>query len=90
MNVRYGPGNSAALLATESVVNRHYLSWKRGEPDPLTPTLDAMYARWLALLPANPLALDWLIHPLPRPAARSQSHRAGRRGRGGQSTYGAA
>jgi hypothetical protein len=75
-----------ALLAIEDIVGKHYRAWQRGEPDPLTPTLDAMYARWRALRPGERLTLDWSVDPLPGPAPRSASHRAGRRGRGARPT----
>jgi hypothetical protein len=72
----------ATLSAVEGVVNGHYLAWKRGEPTPLKPALDAMSARWLALGDSERLALEWPVHPLPGPVARSRSHRARQRGRG--------
>ena len=53
-----------ALVAIESIVNRHNLAWKRGSATPLKPTLDAMYARWLGLPPGERLALEWPVHPL--------------------------
>jgi hypothetical protein len=62
----------ARLMAIEVIVGRHYLAWKRGEPTPLTPSLDVTYARWLALHPGARLALEWPVHPLPR-ARRSTS-----------------
>jgi hypothetical protein len=54
----------AALVAVEGVVNSHYLAWKRGEATPLTPELDVMYARWLALRDGERLALEWPVRPL--------------------------
>src|SRR4051794_10034431 len=80
----------AALVAIEAVVNGHYLAWKRGEPSPLEPALDAMYARWLALRDGERLALEWPVSALPGSASRSHSNRSGRRGRGRQPTRGAA
>jgi hypothetical protein len=53
-----------ALVATESIVNGHYLAWKSGSATPLKPTLDAMYARWLGLHHDERLSLEWSIHPL--------------------------
>lgn len=70
----------AALVAVEGVVNGHYLAWQHGEPTPLRGTLDAMYARWLALAEGERLALEWLVRPLPGPAPRSRPRRVGRRG----------
>ena len=57
----------AALVAVEGVVNGHYLAWQRAEPTPLRATLDAMYARWLALPEGERLALDWPVRPLASP-----------------------
>jgi len=71
----------AALVAVEGVVNGHYLAWQRGEPTPLRGTLDAMYARWLALAEGERLALEWPVQPLPGAETRNRTHRAGRRGR---------
>ena len=70
----------AALVAVEGVVNGHYLAWKRGEATALKPALDAMYAQWLALGDGERLALEWSVHPLPPPLARSHTHRAKQRG----------
>ena len=55
----------AALVAVESVVNGHYLAWQRKEPTPLRPTLDVMYARWIALPEGERLVLEWAVRPLP-------------------------
>ena len=71
----------AALVAVEGVVNGHYLAWKRGEPTPLKPVLDVMYARWLAVCDGERLTLEWPVLSLPGTLARSRSHRAKRRGR---------
>ena len=65
--------HDAALVAVESVVNGHYLAWRRGEATLLKPTLDAMYARWLPLADGTRLALEWPVHPLPDQPARSRS-----------------
>jgi hypothetical protein len=70
----------AALAAVEGVVNGHYLAWQRGGATPLKPTLDAMYARWLALGAGERLALEWPMQPLPGPSARIRPRRSGRRG----------
>jgi hypothetical protein len=80
----------SALVAVEGVVNGHYLAWQRGEPTPLKPTLDAMYARWLALPRSQRVILEWPVNPLPGSAQSSRPRRAGRRGRGRQPTRGAA
>ena len=80
----------AALVAVETIVNGHYLAWKREEPTPLKPLLDAMYARWLALPYGQRLVLEWPINPLPGSPMPTRRHRAGRRGRGRQTTHGAA
>ena len=80
----------AALVSIEDVVDRHYRAWKRGERTPLKPTLDAMYARWLALPRGQRLVLDWPVSPLPGADRQNARHRAGRRGRGRQLTRGAA
>jgi hypothetical protein len=71
-----------ALVATEAIVNSHYLAWKRGEASPLNPALDAMYARWLAVGDGEKLTLEWPVHPLPGGVMTNRRHRAGRRGRG--------
>ena len=71
----------AALAAVESVVNGHHVAWQRGEPTTLRGTLDAMYARWLALAPGDRLTLEWPVQPLPGSVPRGRAHRAGRRGR---------
>lgn len=55
-----------ALMAVEGIVGGHYLAWQRGEATPLAPTLDVMYARWLALKEGERLVLEWPVHPLPR------------------------
>ena len=65
-----------ALVAVEGIVNGHYLAWKRGEPTPLKPALDIMFARWLALGDGERLVLEWPVHPLPGSVARDRSHRA--------------
>ncbi|HEX2778545.1 MAG TPA: hypothetical protein VHM30_03530 [Gemmatimonadaceae bacterium] len=59
----------------------HHLAWQRNEPTPLRATLDAMYARWLALAEGTPLALEWPVRPLPGPAPRRHPPRAARTGR---------
>jgi hypothetical protein len=65
----------AALVAVEGIVNGHYQAWRRGEATPLKPTLDTMYARWLALGDSERLALEWPVHPLPQSLALSGSRR---------------
>lgn len=70
--------HSRALAAVEGVVNGHYLAWKRGEPSPLKPVLDGMYARWLAVRGNERLALQWPVHPLPGPGARGRAVAAAR------------
>ena len=50
--------------SVESVVNDHFGAWRNGAPTPLKPTLDVMYARWLALRENEPLMLDWPMRPL--------------------------
>jgi hypothetical protein len=72
----------AALVVVEGVVNAHYLTWKRGEPTPLKPDLDVMYARWLALGENEPLALDWPVHPLPGDRGLGGSRETTQRRRG--------
>jgi hypothetical protein len=69
-----------ALVAIEGVVNAHYFAWQRGQPTPLRPTLDAMYARWLGLGNTDPLVLEWIVRPLPGLAPRKHPHRSARRG----------
>jgi hypothetical protein len=71
----------AALVAVEGVVNGHYHAWQRGEATLLRGTLDAMYARWLALAEGEALALEWPVRPLPGSQPQARAHRAGRRGR---------
>ncbi len=71
----------AALMEVEGVVNGHYLAWQRGGSTPLRDTLDAMYARWLALADGQRLAVEWPVQPLPEPVSRRRQHCAGRRGR---------
>jgi hypothetical protein len=71
----------ASLMALEGLVGRHYASWQRREPTPLLGTLDAMYARWLALGEGERLVLEWPVQPLPGPVLDVRHHRAGRRGR---------
>lgn len=68
-----------ALVAVEFIVNGHYQAWKRGEPTPLKPVLDAMYARWLALGEGELLTLEWPMHPLPGPVGRRRSRSARQR-----------
>jgi len=70
----------AALVAVEGIVNGHYLAWHRRQSTPLGPTLDAMYARWLALGENEPLTLEWTVRPLPGPSPHKHPHRSGRRG----------
>ena len=82
--------HQAALVAIEGVVNGHYLAWRRGDPTPLTPALDVMYARWLALGEEERLVLEWPVHPLPGHAAGSRHRRPARRGRAGLHVHGAA
>ena len=72
----------AALMAIEGVVNKHYFAWKHGDATPLTPALDEMYARWLALHHDEKLVLEWPVQPLPGSTPRTRSHRPGRSGRG--------
>ena len=67
-----------ALVATEGIVNGHYLAWKRGESTPLKGALDAMYGQWLALHPGARLALEWHVAPLPEPTTLSKPHRVAR------------
>lgn len=74
----------AALVAVEGVVNGHYTAWQRGEPTPLRGTLDAMYARWLALAEGELLTLEWPVRPLPdavRGRPRRVRRHAAERGR---------
>ena len=66
---------NGALAAVEGVVNGHYLAWKRGAATPLRPTLDAMYARWRALVVGERLVLEWPVHPLPSGRARTMGAR---------------
>ena len=67
--------HQAALVAIEGVVNGHYSAWKRGEPTPLKPALDAMYARWIGLGEGEPLTLEWQVQPLPAVTERGQRER---------------
>jgi hypothetical protein len=62
--------HQAALVQVEGVVNGHYLAWQRGSDTPLRGTLDAMYARWLALAEDERLVLDWTVYPLHGQSAR--------------------
>jgi hypothetical protein len=77
-----------ALVAVEGIVNGHYQAWKRGEATPLTPALDTMYARWLALAEGERLVLEWPVQPLPSLAARSRPSRAKSHGRAGRRSLG--
>ena len=65
----------AALVAVEGIVNGHYQAWKRGDPTPPKPTLDTMYARWLALGDGERLTLEWPVRPLPGRLAQRRSRR---------------
>ena len=56
----------ASLMSVEGVANAHYQAWKRGEPTPVGPALDVMYARWLALGEGESLVVEWPVHRLPR------------------------
>ena len=69
----------AALAGVESVVNGHFLAWRRGEATPVGPSLDVMYARWLALADGEPLVLEWPVHPLPGGLPRGRTRRVRRR-----------
>jgi hypothetical protein len=53
-----------ALATVEAIVNTHFFAWRRGEPPPVGPALDAMYARWRALLDGERLVLEWPMHRL--------------------------
>src|ERR1043165_1644329 len=64
-----------ALVQVEVVVNRNYLACQRGSEPPLRPTLDAMYARWRALVEGERLTLEWPVRPLPGPLARQTPSR---------------
>jgi hypothetical protein len=68
----------AALVATEEVVNKHYLAWQRGEATPVAPALDAMLVRWRALAEGERLVLEWPVHPLPAAGVSGAGRRAGR------------
>jgi hypothetical protein len=69
----------AALVAVEGIVNGHYLAWLRGQLTPLRGTLDATYARWLAVTEKEPLVLEWTVRPLPGSAPRHHPRRSARR-----------
>jgi hypothetical protein len=71
----------AALVAIEGVVNAHYHAWRHGKSTPLTPVLDAMCARWLALGHDETLILEWPVQPLPTIIRHGRSNRAKPRGR---------
>ena len=73
--------HQAALMAVEGVVNSHYLAWQRGEATPLRPTLDAMYARWIALGDGEALALEWPVRELPVSTSPGPQARRSRRAR---------
>src|SRR5262249_41399347 len=66
----------AALVAIEGVVNGYYQAWKRREPTPFKPVLDAMYARWLAVRECEPLTLEWRVDPLPGGVGRSPNQQS--------------
>jgi hypothetical protein len=68
--------HQAALLNVEGVVNGHYLAWRRGEATPIGPTLDVIYARWLALGDGEPLVLEWPVRPLASGIRRSHRIRS--------------
>ena len=67
--------HNAALVAIEGIVNGHYAAWKRKEPTPLKPALDAMYARWLALPEGESLTLEWEVTPLPSVSGHGERKR---------------
>ena len=81
--------HQAALVAVEGVVNGHHQAWKRGEPTPLKPALDTMYARWLALADGERLMLEWPVQPLPSLPARGRSPQARSRAGGRRDLRGA-
>ena len=62
-----------ALATVEGIVNTHFLAWRRGEPTPVGPALDAMCVRWRALVQGERLVLTWPVQrlsadqPLSRP-----------------------
>ena len=70
-----------ALLRVEAVVNAHYAAWRRKEPTPVGPVLDAMYAQWLGLADGEKLVLEWPVHRLPKASSLSRRPHAARRGR---------
>jgi hypothetical protein len=73
--------HQAALMTVEGIVNGHFLAWRRGEPTPVGPALDVMYARWLALPDGERLTLEWPVHPLSEKALQNRRPHHGRRGR---------
>jgi hypothetical protein len=79
-----------ALVAVESRVNARHGAWGRGAVTPIGPTLDVMYARWLALPEGERLTLEWPMHPLPAVGGSHRPRRAARTGRGRLHTRGAA
>jgi len=62
-----------ALHATEHLVTAHVAAWRTGASTPAGPALDAMYARWQALLVGEELRVDWptqrILRVQPRRAA---------------------
>lgn len=73
--------HQAGLMAVEGVVNSHYLAWQRGETTPLRATLDAMYARWIALGEGEPLVLEWPVRELPVSDSATSTSARSRRAR---------
>lgn len=71
-----------SLEAVEGVANAHVTAWRRGEPTPVGPALDVMYARWLAVPVGGSLRAEWEVHRLP-PGPRAV-RRPGRRSRAGR------
>jgi hypothetical protein len=69
-----------ALAAVEAIVNTHYFAWRRGEPTPVGPALDATYVRWRALLQGERLVLKWPMQRLSKEErlSRPTSDRSGR------------
>jgi hypothetical protein len=68
-----------ALVAIEGVVNGHYQAWKHGQPTPLKPALDTMFARWLGLREDELLTLEWPVRPIPATALTRGSRGVRRR-----------
>lgn len=64
-----------ALISVESVVNGHYLAWRRGEATSAGPALDDMYTRWRELEDGGRLVLEWPVRALPVAPEPSRSNR---------------